>query len=300
LADGGIDPSVVQHPLDRQAIASLKRVRGFEFFLSKFVDAGVERLEYQLSVASSIRVGPTQLPSVHAHLLAACTALDVPEPELYVCSGGLSSIATGPNHPYIVLMSGVLGLMDEAELAAAIAHEVGHIKAGHLLYKSMASAVDFFGGVANDFSLGFSKFVTTPIQVGLLTWDRWSELTADRAALLVVRDPRVCLSMLMKLAAGTTGAAEPLNLDAYIEQVRTVNHDIERTLGDRAYHFGATIQRGSLPFTIQRARALLDWYESGGLAQALGNTGELAPRCPSCAQVVRGGSSFCGGCGARL
>jgi Zn-dependent protease with chaperone function len=275
-------------------------VRGFEFFLSKFVDAGVERMEYQLTVASSVRVGPTQLPSLHGHLRAACAALEVPEPELYVSSGGLNSVAAGPNHPYIVLMGGVLGLMDDAELAALIAHEVGHIKAGHLLYKSMASAVDFFGGVANDFSLGFSKFVTTPVHVGLLTWDRWSELTADRAALLVVREPRVCLRMLMKLAAGTPGAAELLDLDAYIEQVRAYGQDFEQTLSDRVYHFGATMQRGSLPFTIQRARALLDWYESGGLTQALASADEPAPVCPTCGEFVRGGSAFCGHCGARL
>jgi len=290
----------VQHPLDRQAIASLKRVRGFEFFLSRFVDAGVERMEYQLTVASSVRVGPNQLPSLHGHLRAACAVLGVPEPELYVSSGGLNSVAAGPNHPYIVLMSGVLGLMDNDELAAVIAHEVGHIKAGHLLYKSMSSAVDFFGGVANDFSLGFSKFVTTPVQVGLLTWDRWSELTADRAALLVVGEPRVCLRMLMKLAAGTTGAAEPLDTDAYIEQVRAYGQDFEQTLSDRVYHFGATMQRGSLPFTIQRARALLDWYESGGLTQALGSAGEPEPLCPTCSQLVRAGSAFCGQCGTRL
>jgi Zn-dependent protease with chaperone function len=295
-----VDPILVQHPLDRQAIASLKRVRGFEFFLSKFVDAGVERMEYQLRVASSVRVGPRQLPSVHGHLQAACAALGVPEPELYVSSGGLNSIVAGPNHPYIVLMSGLLGLMDEDELAAVIAHEVGHVAAGHLLYKSMADAVDFFGGVANDFSFGFSRFVTTPVQVGLLTWDRWSELTADRAALLVVREPRVCLSMLMKLAAGISGAAELLDLDAYVEQVRAFNLDVEQTLSDRVYHFGATMQRGGLPFTIQRARALLDWYESGGLAHAVAGVVEPDPRCPACSEFVRGGTLFCGNCGARL
>lgn len=291
---------MIAHPLDRQAIASLKRVRGFEFFVSKFVDAGVERLEYQLTAASSVRVGPTQLPSLYGHLRAACDALGVAEPEFFVCAGGSSSIAAGPNHPYIVLTSGVLGLMDEPELKAVIAHEVGHIKAGHLLYKSMASAVDFFGGVANDFSLGISKFVTTPLQVGLLTWDRWSEFTADRAALVVVREPRVCLRMLMKLAAGTGGVAELLDVDAYIEQVRAYAQDVEQTLSDRVYHFGATMQRGSLPFTVQRARALLDWFESGDFAQALTGVGEHGARCPACSEVLRGGASFCVHCGTRL
>jgi hypothetical protein len=104
----------------------------------------------------------------------------------------------------------------------------------------------------------------------------------------------------MKLAAGTRGGAERLNLDAYVDQVRGSSQDIEQTLSDRVYHFGATMQRGSLPFTIQRARALLDWFESGGYAQALLSAGEPPPRCPACSQVIRGGSAFCGGCGARL
>jgi Zn-dependent protease with chaperone function len=294
-----LDPVLVQHPLDRQALASLRRVRGFEYFASKFVDAGVERMEYLLSVAGSIRLGPTQLPSVHRHLLHACAVLGVPEPELYL-SAGLGPIATGPNHPYIVLSSGVLGLMDDDELAAAIAHEVGHIKAGHLLYKSMASAVDFFGGVANNFSLGLSNFVMAPIQVSLVTWERWAELTADRAALLVVREPRVLLRMLMKLAAGTSGAAEPLDVDRYIEQVRGHVHDFSPTLNDRIYSFGATMQRGSLPFILQRAQAVLEWSESGEYARALAGRGEEQPRCPGCSEPVQPEHAFCVHCGARL
>jgi Zn-dependent protease with chaperone function len=295
-----VDPVLVQHPLDRQALSSLKAVRGFEFFASRFVDAGVERMEYLLAVASGVRVGPAQLPSLHRHLRTACAVLGVPEPELYVTSAVSRSVSAGPSHPYTVLTSGVLGLMDDDELAAVVAHEVGHVKAGHLLYTSMARAVDFYSGVANAFSLGISNFVTAPIQVALLTWERWAELTADRAALLVVREPRVCLRMLMKLAAGTTGGAEPLDVDAYIDQVRAHRRDFELTLHDRFHHVGATMQRGSLPITLQRAQALLDWYESGGFARALAGHGEDRPRCPACGQPAEPEHSFCTECGARL
>ena len=60
------------------------------------------------------------------------------------------------------------------------------------------------------------------------------------------------------------------------------------------------MQRGSLPFTIQRARALLDWYESGGLTEAAASAAEPEPQCPTCSAFVRAGSAFCGQCGARL
>ena len=82
--------------------------------------------------------------------------------------------------------------------------------------------------------------------------------------------------------------------------MRAFAHDFEQTLSDRIYHFGATMQRGSLPFTIQRARALLEWYESGGLTQASVAVERAEPRCPACSELVRGGTTFCGRCGARL
>jgi hypothetical protein len=295
-----IDPVQLQHPLDRQAIASLRRVRGFDYFVSRFVEGGVERMEYQLSIASSVRIGPNQLPTLYHHLLRACAILDVDEPELLLAAGGITTGAAGPNHPYIVLSSGIVGLLNDDELAAFLAHEVGHIKAGHLLYKSMVKAFGFFSGVANNFSLGLSNFVTQPIQVALLTWDRWSELTADRAALLAVREQRVCLSMLMKLAAGTAGFAESLSVDAYIDDVRGHRQDLEQTLNDRVYYVGATMQRGSLPFTTQRAQALLDWAEAGGPTRAISARIEQQPRCPACGQPVEVSHAFCTNCGARL
>lgn len=293
------DMAALQHPLDRQAIAQLRRVRGFEFFVSKFVEAGVERMDYALSTASSLRVGPRQLPRLYGHLREACTFFGVPEPELYVSAGGPSAVAAGPNHPYVVLGSGVVDMQDD-EARAIVAHEVGHIKAGHLLYKSMAGAIDFFGDVANDLSIGFSRFVTAPIQAGLLTWERWSELTADRAALLMVPDPMVSMRVLMKQAAGTGGGSDGLDVAAFVDQVRAYTVDIEQTMGDRVYRVGATLYRGRLPFTVQRAKALLEWYDSGALAQVLAAGGAPGRTCPKCGHPVQRGHGFCGECGFRL
>ncbi len=275
----GVSPAAFQHPRDYQALTQLQRIRGFETFVSRFVSSGVERMEYTLNTAGSVRVGPSQLPRLYAHLAQACAALGVPEPELYVSDGGASSFASGQNRPYIVLMSGLLDLLDDDELLAAVAHDVGHIKAGHLLYKSMASAVSFFGEIAGDLSLGLSRYLTAPLQAGLLAWDRQSEFTADRAALLVTQDSRVCLSLLMKLAAGGSRLTEQLNLDAFIEQVRAYDLDADATIGDRFYRFAAGMYQyqGSGPFAVLRARALLEWIESGEYRRLLAAAAANAP-----------------------
>ena len=54
------------------------------------------------------------------------------------------------------------------------------------------------------------------IRLALLEWFRAAELSCDRAAALVTRDPTAVCRALMVLAAGA--AAEDLNLDAFIAQ----------------------------------------------------------------------------------
>src|SRR5919199_1067033 len=87
----GLTPGLLQHPRDRTALSQLQRARGFEFFASKFTDAGVERLAYAVRAGSSLRVGPEQLPALHQFLVEACGVLMVPEPELFVTQGDLQS-----------------------------------------------------------------------------------------------------------------------------------------------------------------------------------------------------------------
>src|SRR5437588_5556030 len=130
----GIDPTAFQHPLDRQATDQLSKLKGFDTFMGKFIEYGFERIEYVLNIASSVRVGPRQLPKLHEMLQQSCAVLDLSEPELYVSEGGVNALTSGANNPYIVLQSGLIDLMDDDEVMAVIAHELGHIKCKHVLY----------------------------------------------------------------------------------------------------------------------------------------------------------------------
>jgi len=99
---------------------------------------------------------------------------------------------------FVVLNSGTLDLLTERELTALFAHEFGHVKSGHMLYHTVAEFLG--GGIGVSASFLGLNFVSLPVRLALLSWHRESEVTADRASLLVVNDLSVIKSFMTKLA----------------------------------------------------------------------------------------------------
>ena len=72
-------------------------------------------------------------------LVESCAILDMPVPQLYVDQRPFANAHTfGVESPIIVLYSGLLDLLDEDEWRVVMGHELGHIKAGHVLYRQIA------------------------------------------------------------------------------------------------------------------------------------------------------------------
>src|SRR5690606_35842340 len=67
-------------------------------------------------------------------------------------------------------------------------------------------------------TFGVGSLVVYPIQMALLRWDRASELSSDRAALLVVKNPHTVIRTLMKVAGGSRRLSSELSIDAFVEQ----------------------------------------------------------------------------------
>jgi Zn-dependent protease with chaperone function len=257
----GLNPAVLQHPYDRVALNALQKVPGLDIVIRKFIELVPERVAYILNVAQTVRVSAKQCPQLYAALQEACAILDMPEPELYVAQHPTPNAYTsGHDHPYIVVTTGLLDLMSEDEVLAVIAHELGHIKSGHVLYKTMARGISFLLTIVADMTLGFGRLIGRTFEASLLEWDRKSEFTADRSALVVVQDPQVMLSLMMKLAGGTLFQRDQMDADEFLKQA-DLYQEVNANVLDFIYK-SLMVASVSHPLTIVRAREILNWSES--------------------------------------
>jgi Zn-dependent protease with chaperone function len=258
----GLSIDEFRHPHDARATDALKRIPMLDKVFAKILEYGLERVFYVDNVASNLRVTPKMYGRLHRSLTWATKILDVPEPEMYVTLDPKPNAFTfGHTKPFITLTSGLIDMLSDEELFFVIGHEVGHIKAGHVLYGTMArniAAVVTFLGTA---TLGFGALLGQGLIVALYEWYRCAELTSDRAALLCVQDIEPARATFMKLAGGTTRLASELDRDEFLRQVREYE-EVDRSNLDRAYKILLTLFRDH-PFAMHRAKELDVWFNEG-------------------------------------
>jgi len=258
----GLSIEEFRHPNDARATDALKKVPGLDKLLAKILEYGLERLFYVDNVASNLRVTPKMFGRLHRSLTWACKILDVPEPEMYVTLDPVPNAFTyGHTKPFVTVTSGLVDLLGDEELFYVIGHEVGHIKAGHVLYGTMARNIAAVVNLLGQATLGIGALLGQGLVIALYEWYRCAELTSDRAALLCVQDIEPARSTFMKLAGGTTRLAGEMDRDEFLRQVREYE-DVDRSTLDRAYKVLLTLYR-THPFAMQRAKELDVWFIEG-------------------------------------
>jgi Zn-dependent protease with chaperone function len=264
----GISSEAFRHPLDRQAEQTLRSVPGFNLVARKFVEFLSERPRFVYLMGNSIQVGPRQYASIYQIFRECLRDLDIyPEPDLFVSQNPLvNAFALGQERPSITLNTGLLDLMNEAELRSVIAHELGHIKCGHTTLSQMAIwATTAVSGLA-EMTFGLSSFVTTGLLMAFYEWLRKAELSADRAALLVMDDTNPVLHSMMRMAGGSSKHAHEINLEEFIRQSERYQQ-LDQDGLNQVYKFFLynNVSTGIFlthPFTVERAIYLREWGDS--------------------------------------
>jgi Zn-dependent protease with chaperone function len=196
---------------------------------------------------NGVRIGPRQLPDLHARIDAAAKKLGLGEaPEAYVVQSGgiLNAFATKIlARRFIIIYSDLIEACEGEgasrapnELDFVIGHEIGHVAAGHLAF----------------------QFFLLPARILPLigaAYSRACEYTCDRCGHEVVGDLGVSSRALAILAAGPR-TARRMDLDAFVEQRQET-----RRFWMAVYELNATH-----PFLSKRVAALRHWQQQGSAA----------------------------------
>jgi Zn-dependent protease with chaperone function len=261
----GISPKAYEHPADRAATAALGSIPMLDYVVRKLIEFGYERALRQTYLGAGVRLGTDQLPDIWTRYQHVLGVLDMPEEyALYLTAEPvLNAMAIGAGKPILVLNSATVDLLGDDQLEAVIAHEVAHILSDHVLYRT---ALQILLRLTWQTRLPMGAGLPLmAVQYALLEWSRATELTCDRAAAIVTRDPRLVCKMLMTMSAGAK--ADDLNLDAFMRQAMEYTETGEGL--DRLQRLLTDLrQTHSLP--VKRVHELLAWVRDGEYDRIVG------------------------------
>jgi Zn-dependent protease with chaperone function len=160
-----------------------------------------------------------------------------------------------------VLNSELVTLLDTDGQRAVLAHEAAHIHSDHVLYQT---ALIILLRLSQNLPL-LAGLPLVPIRYALLEWFRAAELSCDRAAALLTRDPMAVCRTLMVLSAGA--AAEHLNLDAFLKQ--GLDYSEKGTGLERLSRLLQDLQV-THPLPVKRTHELLTWVRGGDYDRIVG------------------------------
>jgi Zn-dependent protease with chaperone function len=302
----GIASTAFEHPLDRAALEALRRTPGLDRVLKALSEWGMERFLRTAYTGDALRVSPRQCSRLYGDLREACAILDVAEPELYITQNPHPSVYFfGMQRHTIVITTAMVDLLTEEERLALLGRELGHIKAEHMLYRTMALLIAEILATTSRTILLPGMILTEALLYALLVWFRRSELTADRAGLLVAQDANLCIGGLLKTVAGSQKLADDLNVEEFIKQADVLD-DLEEDILSLYYKF-SLVRWQTHPFPAYRAREMKEWEQSEVYQKIL--RGEYAREnqeagkrvCMQCATVVSNVTyQYCPECGAEL
>jgi Zn-dependent protease with chaperone function len=258
----GLTAADFQHPDDVRAVEALRGLPGLDTLVAKFLEYGFERVYYLENVADNVRVTDKMFPRLYKGLKWACKILDIEEPELYVTVDPQPNAYTfGHTRPFIVMTSGLIDLLDDEERLFVVGHELGHIKADHVLYTMLAKNIAALVALLGQLTLGIGTLLGQGLVLALNDWSRKAELTCDRAGLLCVQEIEVCQRVFMKLAGGSARLVAEMDQAEFLRQVSEYE-DADRSNLNKAYKLLLTAWR-THPYPILRAKELQHWHGTG-------------------------------------
>lgn len=252
------------------ALEALKRVPLLPMVVQKFYEVGLDRWLYCYNMSMSVRCGPSQYGTLYRILRESCEVLDMPEPELYLTSNPFpNAFAGGVERPYITLRSSIVDTLSDEQLYHLIGHELGHIKANHILYMSVAQVLYPLLEMIGRRTLGLGDVASVGLILALYEWFRQAEITADRAGLLVSQSLDLSIDANVCLTAGPNRLSHEMSRDAFMDQARAYQDAGTLENIGKVLLFFLMSSTYTHPMPVHRTQQLERWVQSGAYERIL-------------------------------
>ncbi|KAJ8549000.1 hypothetical protein K7X08_032707 [Anisodus acutangulus] len=254
-----LDADDFRHPLDIQNTLLLRALPGLNNIGKALLGTVSEQIMLLENIGTSVLVSENQLPELHHLMVEAARILNIEAPDLYIRQNPVPNaytLAVSGKKPFVVVHTRLVELLSRKEFQVVLAHELGHLKCDHGVWLTFANILTLGAYTVP----GVGGLIAQRLEEQLFRWLRAAELTCDRAALLVAQDPKVVVSVLMKLAGGCPSLSDQLNVDAFLEQARSYEKASSSPVG--WYIRNAQTRQLSHPLPVLRAREIDEWSRS--------------------------------------
>jgi heat shock protein HtpX len=171
-------------------------------------------------------VSPQEAPRLHALIERLCIQADLPKPRVAVAETPMPNafaIGRSPKTATVCATTGILDLLNDAELEAVLGHELTHVQNRDVLVMTIAS---FFASIAafivqmgfwfggafdnrdNNNGPAFIVVILVSAAVYVVSWlllqalSRYREFSADRGSAIITGRPSALISALLKIDGG--------------------------------------------------------------------------------------------------
>jgi heat shock protein HtpX len=240
-------------------------------------------------------VTPQEAPELHGVIDRLCALADMPKPRVAIAQTDVpNAFATGrsPKAAVVCATTGLLRRLDEPEIEAVLAHEISHVAHRDVAVMTIASGLgliaglltrvlfysEIFGGGRSNNNNSGGQLVIIEMVVLLVSvvvyfvsflltmaLSRYRELAADRSGAILIGQPSLLASALVKIS-GEMGrvptkdlrAAEPFNAFFFVPAVAGHAQDQERGQGGGGFSFAALFRTHP---SLERRLSQLDQIE---------------------------------------
>ena len=266
----GISAEAFIADTDKWALDKLQKIPLLPKVIHKFYELGLDRWFYCYNMSMSVRCGPTQYKTLYEIAKESAAILDMPEPEIYLTSNPFPNAWTsGVERPYITLRSSIVDTLTDEELFHLMGHELGHIKAKHVLYRSVGAVLFPLIELVGRRTFGLGDVAAIGLLLAYEEWYRQSEITADRAGLLVSQSLDLSVDANIALTAGPTRLRHEQDRTAFMDQARAYQ---DATMMDELGKILIFLSRAGTythPMPVHRTQQLERWVLSGAFEKVM-------------------------------